>query len=83
MRNRYKHAYFFMNTCDKCRHWRDKAWDGDNGIGICDNPKVKIEVNCKGFLELLNIDPRDQKQILHSIRFPNDFGCIFFESINP
>lgn len=34
-----------MPRCSSCRFWRDKGWDGDEGIGKCDNPIVIKQVS--------------------------------------
>ena len=33
-----------MPRCSSCSFWRDKGWDGDEGIAKCDNPIVIEQV---------------------------------------
>ena len=36
--------------CENCRFWRDKSWDGDKGMGVCDCPKMVANVVSEVFL---------------------------------
>jgi len=69
--------------CLNCRHWRDKAWT-DKGWGICDNPKNEVEVGPIAMIRYyLKDDPKAAEELANhvedGIRYPEDFGCIFFE----
>lgn len=67
-------------TCLNCRHWRDKAWT-DKGWGICDNEKNEVRI--PGVQPLLGVFGSQNEwvidEIKNGIRYPEDFGCIFFE----
>jgi hypothetical protein len=67
--------------CKNCRFWRDKAWDGDDGIGICDNPTVikQVSLMSEEFIKRFAKDERDACVIAGSLRFNSDFGCIHFK----
>lgn len=68
-------------TCETCRWWRDKGWDGDKGTGKCDNRKVDIRLGMgmHFMVDFLKLDKRDAQAIDNSIMFPSDFGCIHHE----
>jgi hypothetical protein len=76
-------------TCKNCRHWRDKAWT-DKGWGICDNPKNEVKAGPLGVVRgygrhyKLPQDAIDElvTEVENGTRYPEDFGCIFFEPIN-
>lgn len=73
----------YNKVCLNCRHWRDKAWV-DKGWGICDNPKNEVRVFAGSLLNLIAPSPDDEwarQEIIESIRYPEDFGCIFFEPL--
>lgn len=82
---------FFENkntepVCRNCKHWRDKAWTGtenDKGIGVCDNPLVDVRPRAKALLASQGVEDWAVEEILQSVRFPDDFGCRFFEPITP
>lgn len=71
-------------TCLNCRHWRDKAWT-DKGWGICDNPKNEVRVIGLNMVNGYIPDEAGRKEVKDhfedSIRYPEDFGCIFFEAL--
>lgn len=71
------------NLCRNCTFWRDKGWSGNEGIGICDNPKVieQVKILSDSLLERFVPEPRDVIFISNSMRFNADFGCIHFEKI--
>ncbi len=69
-------------TCEACRWWRDKGWASESsGYGICDNPKVEVRVTMGAdfLVNFCKLDPRDAQAVEQSIRYPNDFGCIFYK----
>lgn len=71
-------------VCRNCRHWRDKAWTGgenNKGIGICDNPLVDVRPRAKALLASQGVEDWAATEILESVRFPDDFGCRFYEPI--
>ena len=80
---------FIMPRCSTCRFWRDKGWDGDEGIGICENPIVIEQVSMMGkeMIKPFVIDDTDQHKKAHalmianSLRFHSSFGCIHYESL--
>jgi hypothetical protein len=76
-----KKHYAKAGTCESCRHWRDKGWDGDSGIGICDNPKVEVRVTMGEYFltKFCKVNSQDAMAVERSIRFPSEFGCIFHE----
>lgn len=70
--------------CLNCRHWRDKAWT-DKGWGICDNQKNEVRVIGLNMIDRYIPDEAERKEVKDhfedSIRYPEDFGCIFFEAL--
>lgn len=76
--------------CLNCRYWRDKAW-GDKGWGICDNPKNETKISLRGMVTnyMRNLPDPEKDQMIEElvaevedgIRYPEDFGCIFFEAL--
>lgn len=76
--------------CRNCCHWRDKAWT-DKGWGICDNPKNETKISLRGmvtnYMRNLPEPEKDQmieelvREIEDGIRYPEDFGYIFFEPL--
>lgn len=76
--------------CLNCRHWRDKAWV-DKGWGICDNPKNETKISLRGMITnyMRNLPDPEKDQMIEElvaevedgIRYPEDFGCTFFEPI--
>lgn len=72
--------------CLNCRHWRDKAWT-DKGWGICDNQKNEAKVFGTALFRAYLKDLPDAEQAIKEltdiiedgIRYPQDFGCNFFE----
>lgn len=73
------------NICVNCRHWRDKAWTS-KGWGICDNPKNEVKAGPLSMIRYyLKDDPKAAEELAreveNGIRYPEDFGCIFFEPI--
>ena len=72
-------------TCRHCKHWRDKAWT-NRGWGICDNPKNEVKVSGLSRIPYFVDDPQAQKELMveleNGIRYPEDFGCIFFGPID-
>jgi len=78
-------------TCLNCKHWRDKSWT-DKGWGICDNSKNETKISLRGMItNYLRDHPAPEKdqiieelvsEVENGIRYPEDFGCIFFEPSN-
>lgn len=69
--------------CLNCRYWRDKAWT-DKGWGICDNPKNEVYTGVGTTIaSFVHKDDEEfvRNQIEDGIRYPEDFGCIFFEAL--
>lgn len=64
--------------CRSCRWWRDKAWDGDEGIGICDNPTTieQVTLMSEALLGRFVAEPPAARMIAQSLRFSSEFGCI-------
>lgn len=67
-----------IRRCRSCRWWRDKGWADDEGIGICDNPKVieQVQMMSEGLISRFVADQRDTRMIAQSLRFSSEFGCI-------
>lgn len=69
--------------CLNCRYWRDKAWV-DKGWGICDNPKNEVYIGTS-IIHKYVMDAREVEELTtmieDGIRYPEDFGCIFFEAL--
>lgn len=70
-------------TCANCKHWRDKAWT-DKGWGICDNPENEVKAGPVAMIRYyMKNDPKAAEELVleveNGIRYPEDFGCIFFE----
>jgi hypothetical protein len=66
--------------CGNCLHWRHKSSDNKgSGWGICDNPKNKVYIAAGSLVAKTVADPDMAAMILDSIRYPENFGCIFFE----
>lgn len=64
------------NTCEFCFKFRVKS---DN-FGICDNPKNQTKAMSIGLIQkMTGCDEDIAFEINESVRFPKDFGCIFFE----
>jgi len=74
-------AHLKQGRCEQCRFWRDKAWDGDKGWGICDNPKMFANILSEGMIAALaGISEGAARAVRNSaIRFENDFSCCWFE----
>ncbi len=74
-------AHLKQGRCEQCRFWRDKAWDGDKGWGICDNPKMSANILSEGMIAALaGISEGAARAVRNSaIRFENDFSCCWFE----
>ncbi len=71
-------------TCESCIHWRDKGWDGDRGIGVCDNPRVEVRgVPEEHLTNFYKLAPDEARSIAQSTRFPSDFGCRHHEPLHP
>lgn len=75
-----------INTCANCKHWRDKAWT-NKGWGICDNPKNEVKAGPLAMIRYyLKDDPKAAEELAahveDGIRYPEDFGCIFYEAID-
>lgn len=70
-----------MPICLNCTYWRDKAWNL-KGWGICDNPINQVRLFATALVNKFCVDDTQIRQeILHSIRYPEDFGCRFFGKI--
>lgn len=67
------------NTCLNCRYWRDKAWT-NKGWGSCDNEYNEVKIAASPLLAG-KMDDELIQMVLSSIRYPEDFGCIFFEPL--
>lgn len=75
-------------TCLFCHFWRDKGWDGDEGIGICDNSLVikQVSMMSETMIEkfVLGNTEKDKKSnarfLSSSLRFNSNFGCIHYKS---
>lgn len=69
--------------CLNCHHWRAKAWTA-KGWGICDNPKNEVKTGVRALLSQYVSDTAAREElgdeIENGIRYPQDFGCIFFET---
>lgn len=73
-----------IKTCLNCRHWRDKSWTS-KGWGICDNPANEVKAGPLAMIRYyLKDDPKAAEELAreveNGIRYPEDFGCIFFEA---
>lgn len=72
------------NVCLNCRHFRDKSYT-DKVWGVCDNPKNKLKVVGLSLIPAYVHDVQGQNELRNQledgIRYPEDFGCIFFEPI--
>lgn len=69
--------------CKDCKYWRDKAWVGDEGIGICDNEKTQSQIKIMSvyLMQATMGLPEFQAQFIHdSMRVHSEFGCINFEN---
>lgn len=72
--------------CINCRHWREKAL-ADKGWGICDNPKNEVKAGplsmIRSYGKHNNMPEQEIEELVteveNGIRYPEDFGCIFFE----
>lgn len=64
--------------CRSCRWWRDKGWDGDFGIGICDNPKTieQVSMMSEALLSRFINDQSATRMVAQSLRFSSEFGCV-------
>lgn len=75
-------------NCGNCKYWRHKVTT-HNSWGICDNWKNEVKVNDpRPFLNWLTTCLTDKDivdevelEIRSSIRYPEDFGCRFFEPL--
>ncbi len=67
--------------CDNCKWYRWKSIDNDVVRGICDNPKVieQVTLISEGFLEMMEITGWKKDNVVRSLRFNGNFGCIHFE----
>ncbi len=68
-------------TCLNCLHWRDKAWV-NKGWGICDNLKNEVKIGTAMISAYVSDETMREElraYIEDGIRYPEDFGCIFFE----
>jgi len=71
-------------TCEACLHWRDKGWDSDRGIGVCDNPRVEVRgLSEEHLTHFYKLAPEEARSIAQSTRFPSDFGCRHHEPLKP
>lgn len=73
------------NTCGNCRHFNPTA-TVITTIGKCENEKNKVRVIGLNIINAYMPDDQGRKEIkdhfAYSIRYPENFGCIFFEPIN-
>lgn len=75
-----------MPCCSSCRFWRDKAWDGDEGIGICDNQKVieQVSIMSEELIKRFVAGDTDKEKksnartLANSLRFHSHFGCVHY-----
>lgn len=72
------------NICKNCQWWREKAFTS-KGWGICDNPKNEVKAGPLSMIRYyLKDDPTAAEELARhvedGIRYPEDFGCIFFEA---
>lgn len=68
------------NTCANCKHFRQtvhtkKDW------GKCENEKNEVKMAASALVHKYVEDDWAKDEILDGIRYPADFGCIFFEPI--
>lgn len=75
-----------LPICLNCRYWRDKSWT-DKGWGKCDNPKNEVKAGPLAMIRYyLKDDPQAAEELARHVedgtRYPEDFGCIFFEPSN-
>ena len=62
-----------VEKCENCKHWRDKAWNGDEGTGVCDNLELHKQVSIS--------NPFQSELPNNPLRFSNTFSCKFYEEI--
>lgn len=75
-----------MPRCFSCRFWRDKGWDGDEGIGKCGNPIVieQVSMMSEELIErfVAGDTDKDKKSnarfLANSLRFHSHFGCVHY-----
>jgi hypothetical protein len=75
-----------MPRCSSCHFWRDKGWDGDEGIGKCDNPIVieQVSMLSEELIErfVAGDTDKDKKSnarfLADSLRFHSHFGCVHY-----
>lgn len=75
--------------CSSCSFWRDKGWDGDKGIGICDNPIVikQVSIISEDLIERFVVGDTDKDKksnarfLANSLRFHSHFGCIHYNGV--
>ena len=75
-----------MPRCSSCRFWRDKGWDGDEGIGKCDNPIVieQVSMMSEELIErfVAGDTDKDKKSnarfLANNLRFHSHFGCVHY-----
>lgn len=75
-----------QSHCSSCQFWRDKGWNGDEGIGICDNPIVikQVSMMSEELIErfVTGDTDKDKKSnarfLANSLRFHSHFGCIHY-----
>jgi hypothetical protein len=75
-------------NCSSCIFWRDKGWDGDDGIGKCINPTVvkQVSIISEELIErFVNGDTVHDRMsnarfLANSLTFHSDFGCKYHES---
>jgi hypothetical protein len=78
-----------MPRCSSCRFWRDKGWDGDEGIGKCDNPIVieQVSIMSEEMIErfVTGETDKDKKSnarfLANSLRFHSHFGCVHYNGV--
>lgn len=70
--------------CGNCKHFNSKSTT-DREWGKCENDKNKVGVIGLNMIDAYMPDDQERKEIKEhfddSIRYPDNFGCIFFEPI--
>lgn len=64
--------------CRNCKHFRHKVRTSKDW-GICENDKNQVKLAASALVTKFVSDAWAATEILEGIRYPEDFGCIFFE----